>query len=78
MTKRAPPKGRIKAFAVEPNVTINNQWSHRYSTVEVTGRGRLVRASIRGRRGRVVMSSTVMAGMGGLLLPTCCHKVLAG
>jgi [protein-PII] uridylyltransferase len=37
VTKPTPPKGRIKAFAVEPNVTINNQWSHRYSTVEVTG-----------------------------------------
>jgi [protein-PII] uridylyltransferase len=37
VTKRAPPKGRIKAFALEPAVTINNQWSHRYSTVEVTG-----------------------------------------
>jgi [protein-PII] uridylyltransferase len=37
VTKRVPPKGRIKAFALEPAVTINNQWSHRYSTVEVTG-----------------------------------------
>jgi [protein-PII] uridylyltransferase len=37
VTKQAPPKGRMKAFTVEPNVTINNQWSHRYSTVEVTG-----------------------------------------
>jgi len=35
--KRAPPKGRLKAFAVEPEVTINNQWSHRYTVVEVTG-----------------------------------------
>ena len=35
VSKRA--KGRIKAFAVEPNVTINNQWSHRYTMVEVTG-----------------------------------------
>ena len=26
--KRAPPKGRLKAFAIEPEVTINNQWSH--------------------------------------------------
>jgi [protein-PII] uridylyltransferase len=37
VAKRAPPKGRIKAFAVEPEVTINNQWSNRYSMVEVTG-----------------------------------------
>ena len=27
----------IKAFAVEPQVTINNQWSNRYTVVEVTG-----------------------------------------
>ena len=31
------PKGRIRAFAVEPSITINNQWSHRYTMVEVTG-----------------------------------------
>ena len=37
VAKRAPPKGRIKAFAVEPEVTINNQWSNRYTMVEVTG-----------------------------------------
>jgi [protein-PII] uridylyltransferase len=37
VTKRVAPKGRIKAFALEPSVGINNQWSHRYTTVEVTG-----------------------------------------
>jgi [protein-PII] uridylyltransferase len=37
MAKRAPPKGRLKAFAIEPEVTINNQWSSRYTVVEVTG-----------------------------------------
>jgi [protein-PII] uridylyltransferase len=37
VAKRAPAKGRIKAFALEPSVTINNQWSHRYTMVEVTG-----------------------------------------
>jgi len=37
ISQRAAPKGRIKAFAVEPDVTINNQWSHRYTVVEVTG-----------------------------------------
>jgi [protein-PII] uridylyltransferase len=37
VTKRAPPKGRIRAFVVEPSVTINNQWSHRYTMIEVTG-----------------------------------------
>jgi [protein-PII] uridylyltransferase len=35
--KRPAPKGRIKAFALEPSVTINNQWSHRYTMVEVAG-----------------------------------------
>jgi len=37
MEKRAAPKGRIKAFALEPTVTINNQWSRRYTMVEITG-----------------------------------------
>jgi len=37
VAKRTPPKGRIRAFALEPTVTINNQWSHRYTMVEVTG-----------------------------------------
>jgi [protein-PII] uridylyltransferase len=37
VAKRATPKGRIRAFALEPAVTINNQWSHRYTMVEVTG-----------------------------------------
>jgi len=35
--KRAAPKGRLKAFAVEPTVTVNNQWSRRYTMVEITG-----------------------------------------
>jgi [protein-PII] uridylyltransferase len=37
VAKRTPPKGRIKAFVVEPTVTINNQWSHRYTMLEVSG-----------------------------------------
>ncbi|MGN6750073.1 MAG: [protein-PII] uridylyltransferase [Xanthobacteraceae bacterium] len=37
IAKRAPPKGRLKAFAIEPEVTVNNQWSNRYTVVEVTG-----------------------------------------
>jgi [protein-PII] uridylyltransferase len=37
VAKRGPPKGRLKAFAIEPEVTINNQWSARYTVVEVTG-----------------------------------------
>ncbi len=34
---RAAAKPRLKAFAVEPDVTINNGWSNRYTMVEVTG-----------------------------------------
>jgi [protein-PII] uridylyltransferase len=37
VAKRAPVRGPLKAFAVEPEVMINNQWSHRYTVVEVTG-----------------------------------------
>jgi [protein-PII] uridylyltransferase len=37
VAKRAAPKGRIRAFAVEPDVMINNQWSNRYTVVEVSG-----------------------------------------
>jgi [protein-PII] uridylyltransferase len=37
VAKRTPPKDRLKAFAIEPEVTVNNQWSNRYTVVEVTG-----------------------------------------
>jgi [protein-PII] uridylyltransferase len=37
VTHRGTPRGRIKAFAIEPEVTINNQWSNRYTVVEVSG-----------------------------------------
>ncbi len=37
VTRRSVAKGRIKAFAIEPEVTINNQWSNRYTVIEVTG-----------------------------------------
>jgi [protein-PII] uridylyltransferase len=37
VAKRAPAKGRLRAFAIEPEVTVNNQWSQRYTVVEVTG-----------------------------------------
>src|SRR5207342_761009 len=37
LAKRGPPKGRLKAFAIEPDVMINNQWSNRYTMVEVAG-----------------------------------------
>ena len=35
--KQMLPKGRLKAFVIEPDVTISNQWSNRYTMVEVTG-----------------------------------------
>jgi [protein-PII] uridylyltransferase len=35
--KRTAAKGRIKAFAIEASVMINNQWSNRYTMLEVTG-----------------------------------------
>ncbi|HVX98388.1 MAG TPA: [protein-PII] uridylyltransferase [Pseudorhodoplanes sp.] len=35
--QRRPAKARLKAFAIEPEVSINNEWSNRYTVVEVTG-----------------------------------------
>jgi [protein-PII] uridylyltransferase len=37
MATRLTPKGRYKAFAIEPEVTINDAWSDRYTMIEVTG-----------------------------------------
>jgi [protein-PII] uridylyltransferase len=37
VARRSAARGRIKAFAVEPEVSINNQWSNRYTVIEVTG-----------------------------------------
>ncbi len=37
VARKAAPKGRLKAFALEPEVNINNEWSNRYTVVEVTG-----------------------------------------
>jgi [protein-PII] uridylyltransferase len=37
VAKRTLAKERLKAFAVEPEVSINNSWSNRYTMVEVTG-----------------------------------------
>ena len=37
MAKRVARKAPLKAFAIEPEVLINNQWSNRYTVVEVTG-----------------------------------------
>jgi [protein-PII] uridylyltransferase len=35
--KRRPPKGRLGAFAVEPEVIINNHWSNHYTVIEISG-----------------------------------------
>jgi [protein-PII] uridylyltransferase len=35
--KRRLPKGRFGAFAVEPEVIINNQWSNNYTVIEISG-----------------------------------------
>jgi [protein-PII] uridylyltransferase len=37
VAKRTARKARLKAFAIEPDVMLNNQWSNRYTVVEVTG-----------------------------------------
>ncbi|HKN08650.1 MAG TPA: [protein-PII] uridylyltransferase [Pseudomonadota bacterium] len=37
VAKRAGSKGRLRAFALLPEVSINNSWSGRYTMVEVTG-----------------------------------------
>jgi [protein-PII] uridylyltransferase len=37
VARRAPAKGRHKAFTIEPEVNINNEWSNRYTVIEVTG-----------------------------------------
>jgi [protein-PII] uridylyltransferase len=37
VAKRAAGRPRLKAFAIEPEVLINNQWSNRYTVVEVSG-----------------------------------------
>jgi [protein-PII] uridylyltransferase len=35
--RRVAARNRLRAFAVQPSVMINNQWSHRYTVVEVNG-----------------------------------------
>jgi [protein-PII] uridylyltransferase len=37
VARKAVSKARLKAFALEPEVNINNEWSNRYTVVEVTG-----------------------------------------
>jgi len=37
IARRSTARGRLKAFTIEPEVTINNQWSNRYTVIEVAG-----------------------------------------
>jgi [protein-PII] uridylyltransferase len=37
VARRAAGRGRMRAFVVEPEVTINNQWSELYTVIEVSG-----------------------------------------
>jgi len=37
MARRAAGHGKMRPFVVEPEVTINNQWSDRYTVIEVSG-----------------------------------------
>jgi [protein-PII] uridylyltransferase len=37
VAKRALPKARLKAFALQPQVMTNNAWSNRYTVIEVNG-----------------------------------------
>jgi [protein-PII] uridylyltransferase len=37
VARRAYSRGKTRAFVVEPEVNINNQWSDRYTVIEVSG-----------------------------------------
>ena len=37
VARKAVSRSRLKAFALEPEVNINNEWSNRFTVVEVTG-----------------------------------------
>ncbi|MDB5656881.1 MAG: UTP-GlnB, partial [Tardiphaga sp.] len=37
VAKRAASRGKLRPFVVEPEVTLNNNWSDRYTVVEVSG-----------------------------------------
>lgn len=37
VARREATKARIKAFVIEPEVNINNEWSDKYTVIEVTG-----------------------------------------
>jgi [protein-PII] uridylyltransferase len=37
VARRAAGHGKVRPFVVEPEVTVNNQWSDRYTVIEVSG-----------------------------------------
>src|SRR6266436_4004117 len=37
VARKAASRSKVRPFAVEPEVTINNQWSDRYTVIEVSG-----------------------------------------
>jgi [protein-PII] uridylyltransferase len=37
VARRDNGRGKTRAFVVEPEVTVNNQWSDRYTVIEVSG-----------------------------------------
>ena len=37
VARRAAGRGKARPFVVEPEVTVNNQWSDRYTVIEVSG-----------------------------------------
>ena len=37
VARRANGRGKARPFVVEPEVTVNNQWSDRYTVIEVSG-----------------------------------------
>src|SRR5882724_1033289 len=37
VARRSASRGKVRPFVVEPEVTINNNWSNRYTMMEVTG-----------------------------------------
>ena len=49
VARRAAGRAKARPFVVEPEVIINNQWSDRYTVIEVSG---LDRPGSRDRRGR--------------------------
>ncbi|NWG22972.1 MAG: [protein-PII] uridylyltransferase [Pseudorhodoplanes sp.] len=37
IARKGPARSRLKAFAIEPEVHINNEWSNRYTVVQISG-----------------------------------------